>query len=143
MNTPEGAETKATQSGASSLATPKPALSRPRAPRRFNRTTKQRFALDRWRQLVAHLGREPSYPEQIVIGRVIAIEWDLRRTDAKADAGEELSGHAMRARLAAENRLRLDLTALGLKPSAAQGPTLAAEMAAARRERLAKEGAAA
>jgi hypothetical protein len=94
------------------------AASRPRVPRVFNPVTRQRFARDRWRGLVAHLGREPSYPEQIVISRVIALEWDLRRLDARLDAGDELSGHAARFRLAAENRLRLDLAALGLKSTA-------------------------
>jgi hypothetical protein len=59
------------------------------------------------------------------IARAVAVEWDLRRTDAKLDAGEEPSGHMLRARLAAENRLRLDLAALGLKPTTPPQLTLA------------------
>lgn len=55
----------------------------------------------------------------LLIQRIIAVEWELRRQDAKIDQGEELSGHAIRGRLAAENRLRLDLQALGLRPTAA------------------------
>ncbi len=97
-------------------------LPRLREPRIFNKRSRQRFAQDRTRAMIAHLGREPSYPERIVISRVIAVEWELRRLDAKMDAGEELSGHAMRARLAAENRLRLDLQALGLQPIATPEP---------------------
>jgi len=71
------------------------------------------------------LGREPSSPERILISRIIMVEWELRRLDARMDAGDELSGHAMRARLAAENRLRLDLRELGLRPGAATEPRLA------------------
>jgi hypothetical protein len=52
------------------------------------------------------------------------VEWELLRTDAKLDAGQELSGHDIRGRLAAENRLRLDLVALGLQPAPASQPTL-------------------
>jgi hypothetical protein len=67
-----------------------------------------------------HLGRDPSFPERIIISRIIRVEWELRRTDAKLDAGIELSGHDIRGRLAAENRLRLDLVALGLQPATPQ-----------------------
>jgi hypothetical protein len=94
-------------------------------PRIFNRTTKSRFLRDRTSALIGHLGREPSFPERIIIARAVAIEWELRRLDARLDRGEELSGHALRARLAGENRLRLDLLALGLKPATARPPTLA------------------
>jgi hypothetical protein len=98
----------------------------PYRPRIHNRISRARFRRDRTDQLVAHLGREPSYPEQILISRIVAVEWDLTRIDAKLDAGKELSGHDMRARLAAENRLRLDLRELGLKPAiAAESPAAA------------------
>jgi hypothetical protein len=87
-------------------------------PRTFSRRTQQRFARNREAELLRHLGRDPSYPERIIISRVIRVEWELLRTDAKLDAGKELSGHDIRGRLAAENRLRLDLQALGLRPAA-------------------------
>jgi hypothetical protein len=86
------------------------------ATRTFNKQSKQRFARARTSDLMASLGRAPTYPEKILISRIIAVEWDLRRIDAKMDRGEELSGDMMRARLAAENRLRLDLRELGLRP---------------------------
>jgi hypothetical protein len=95
------------------------------APRKFTARTKARFIADRTIELLRHLGRTPSYPEKIIISRVVAIEWNLRRTDAKLDDGQDLSGHDIRGRLAAENRLRLDLAALGLKPAAPKVPTLA------------------
>ena len=101
----------------------KPASKRIFTPQTFHKRTRQRFARQRTVELTAHLGRALSYPEQIIVSRIIAVEWDLRRLDAKLDAGEELSGHAMRARLAAENRLRLDLVALGLQPPPPPKPT--------------------
>ena len=35
----------------------------------------------------------------VIISRIVALEWDLRRYDAKLDAGGDLSCHALRARL--------------------------------------------
>jgi hypothetical protein len=104
-------------------------------PRTFSRRTRQRFARNREAELMRSLGREPSYPERILISRIIMVEWDLRRIDARMDAGDELSGHAMRARLAAENRLRLDLRELGLRPAAANEPRLAELLAEDTRRR--------
>jgi hypothetical protein len=95
----------------------------PYAPKIYNKRSRQRFARDRTAQLIRHLGRPPSYPERILISRIVAVEWDLKRLDARLDDGEELSGHAMRARLAGENRLRLDLRELGLQPAAAPAPS--------------------
>ena len=86
------------------------------SPRVFSKRTKQRFIADRTRQLLGHLNREPSFPERLVVDRVISLEWWLRRLDARIDAGDELSGHAIRGRLAAETRLKLDLMSLGLRP---------------------------
>jgi hypothetical protein len=82
------------------------------SPRKFTARTKARFTLDRTAELVGHLGRPPNYPEQLIIDRIVNLEWWLRRLDARLDAGEDLSGHAIRGRLAAETRLRLDLAAL-------------------------------
>jgi hypothetical protein len=102
-----------------------PAKARFYKPRTYTKRTRLRFERDRTVELIRHLGREPSYPERIIIARCVGIEWELRRLDAKIDSGDELSGHALRARLAGENRLRLDLQALGLRPAAAKPPTLA------------------
>lgn len=59
-------------------------------PRTFNKRTRQRFVYDRMCELIAHLGRDPSYPERILIGRIAANEWDLRKLDARLDDGEEM-----------------------------------------------------
>jgi hypothetical protein len=83
--------------------------------------------MDRTAELIGHLGRPPSYPEQLIIDRIVNLEWWLRRLDARLDAGEDLSGHSIRGRLAAETRLRLDLAAL--KPTIRKGPTLAEHLA--------------
>jgi hypothetical protein len=116
MNT---SQTSATRSRSSDFAS-----GRLYRPRRFNKQSKQRFERNRLGELVRHLGREPSYPEKIILSRVVAIEWDLVRTDSRLDAVEEPSGHLLRARLASETRLRLDLAALGLKPTAPPKMTL-------------------
>jgi hypothetical protein len=110
------------------------------APRVFNPRTRQRFLLDRTRELIRHLGREPSYPERILISRVASCEWDLRRLDHRMDQGEELSAHAMRSRLAMETRLKLDLRELGLRPTSPRTPTLDEHLAAmvARQEAAAR-----
>jgi hypothetical protein len=95
-------------------------------PRKFGQFSKARFYKDRNRELFAHCGGQPSYAERILIGRIVRNEWDLIRQDARLDAGDELSGHASRARFAMENRLRLDLRDLGLKGTASgpKGPNL-------------------
>jgi hypothetical protein len=51
---------------------------------------------------VKNLGRDPSYTEWLTIGRIIALDFELQKYDAAMLAGEELSGHMLRARLAAE-----------------------------------------
>jgi hypothetical protein len=90
---------------------------RPYRPRVFNKVTRTRFERIRAAELARHLGRPLTYPEKILITRIISIEWELLRIDAKLDAGITLSPHDIRGRLAAENRLRLDLVALGLQPN--------------------------
>jgi hypothetical protein len=102
-----------------------PAKTRLYSPRVFSKRTKQRFLAERTAELIRGLHREPSYPERIIIARCVAIEWDLRRTDFMLDQGSEPSGHMLRARLAGENRLRLDLAALGIRPGAPPQPSLA------------------
>ncbi len=102
------------------------------SPRTFNKRSRQRFTANRIAALTRHLGREPSYAEQILICRIVQLEWQLRRQDAQIDEGRELSGHAMRARLAAENRLRLDLRELGLKGAQPPEPSLDAYLASKR-----------
>jgi hypothetical protein len=105
------------------------------APRKFNRRSRQRFCANRRAELLRHLGHRASYPEKLIIERICSIEFWLRGLDARLDRGDELSGHAIRGRLAAENRLRLDLRELGLKGAAERAPTLAEAMAAARSAR--------
>jgi hypothetical protein len=113
-------------------ALPQRAVANLYAPRRFSKRSRQRFTANRTTELVRHLGRAPNYPERLLIARVCSLEYWILKTDARMDAGEELSGHAMRARLAAETRLRLDLRELGLKGASAQPPSLAEALAAGR-----------
>lgn len=92
-------------------------------PRKFTRTTKQRFFRDRKVGLVRHVGGAPSRAQLTLMARIVQCEWDLLKLDAVMDAGE-LSPHAMRTRLAMENRLRLDLRELGMKSVAERAPSL-------------------
>jgi len=94
-------------------------------PKTFSRRTRARFVKNRTEALIAHLGREPSFAERVLISRCCANEFDLRRLDHALDAGTELNGHSARLRLALENRLRLDLAALGLRTQPKPEPRLA------------------
>ena len=106
------------------------------SPQVFNARSRARFSRNRSAALMRHIGHEPSVPERIILSRIVALEWELLRLDCRIESGEELSAHALRARLAAENRLRLDLHAVGLKGPAQRALTpdeaLAAAKAAAR-----------
>src|SRR5438874_6762964 len=95
---------------------PKADTARLYRPRVFNRVSKARFTRNRLGELARHVGRQMTFAERIVVNRIVSLEWWLYRLDARIDAGEDLSAHAVRARLAAENRLRLDLAALDHKP---------------------------
>lgn len=107
-------------------------------PREFNARSKQRFFRHRRGELITHCGGQPSRTELVLIERVIRNEWDLLRLDSKMDE-TELSGHDMRTRLAMENRLRLDLRAIGLKAAAPPVPTLAEYLAGKAAETAASE----
>jgi hypothetical protein len=93
---------------------------RPRlaTPRKFTPETRVRFMRVRYHELVRHLGQVPSVTEHILIQRICALQWMLLKFDERIDAEGlgDVSGHAQRAYLAAENRLRLDLQVLGLAP---------------------------
>jgi hypothetical protein len=105
---------------------------RPYRPVVFNKLARSRFERQRWGELTRHLGRSPSFPERILITRIISVEWWLLKIDAKLDRGEELTGFDIRGRLAAENRLRLDLQAFGLQPPKAPAPSLVKQLLADR-----------
>jgi hypothetical protein len=98
-------------------------------PRKFNIRTWQRFKRNRTAELIEHCGGRVSTAQAILIGRIVRNEFDLRRLDVRMMEGDEtadavpLSGHAMRARLAMENRLRLDLRELGLRAAAERPKT--------------------
>jgi hypothetical protein len=77
--------------------------SRRYTPRKFGQFSKARFYKDRELAVFRHCGGSPSYTQRILIQRVIRNEWGLLRMDHRLDTGEELSGHAERARFAMEN----------------------------------------
>jgi hypothetical protein len=70
--------------------------------------------------LFEHLGHEPSVVEQILISRIISLEWQLVQIDAMLDGDVSVVElrDLLRTAHSAEMRLRLDLTALGTRPAA-------------------------
>jgi hypothetical protein len=54
--------------------TPDIASGIPYRPTIFNKRSRQRFERDRTAQLIRHLGREPSFPERLLIARVARVE---------------------------------------------------------------------
>jgi hypothetical protein len=99
-------------------------------PRKFTPLTKTRFARDRRRRLVAHLGGSISPVQAILVNRLIDLEWESARISSKRDRGEELSAHGARAFMAMQNHIRLLGRELGLKSPAPKAPTLAEYLAA-------------
>jgi hypothetical protein len=70
--------------------------------------------------LFEHIGHEPSVVEQILISRIISLEWQLVQIDAMLDGDvsvDQLRG-LLKTAHSAEMRLRMDLTALGTRPAA-------------------------
>lgn len=104
-------------------------------PRKFTPLTRVRFARDRRRRLVAHLGGTVSPVQAILIGRLIDLEWESSRLSARRDRGEELSAHAARAFMAMQNHIRLISRELGLKAAPAKAPSLAEHFARRAAER--------
>ncbi len=99
-----------------------------------------RFIRNLEAELVAHVGGHPSITQRLLIDRIIKLRLQLDRLDERLDADGELSEHACRLRMAAENRLRLDLVALGLAPRPPPVPTLEQELVRIAAEKAAREG---
>jgi len=103
-------------------------------PRVFNSTTRARFTKDRREGLIRQLGGTATRAQLTLIQRIVRNEWDLLRLDQRMDQGD-LSSHAMRTRLAMENRLRLDIRDLcGLKGAKVKPPSIFAALADRARE---------
>jgi hypothetical protein len=73
--------------------------------------------------LLAQLGREPSFAEELLIQRVTRSMLQLELLDEKFGSGT-WSDCDSRVQGGLSNGLRLALTALGLKPPAAKKPSL-------------------
>lgn len=115
--------------------------------RKLDRRTREgRFLARTEAALLDHASRggieQVSMPKRIIAGRVAADLLRLELLDQKMLDGAA-SDHDLRIGHALRNSVRLDLKALGLESPPKPAPTLAEEMAEARRARLAKEGAAA
>ena len=110
-------------------------------PRKYNATTKQRFARDRWRRLIAHLGGSATDVQKILLGRLIDLEWEAARLAARRDEGK-ISDHDYRVFMALQNHVRLLGRELGLKAEPKERvPTLeeVAEQILAEKQKAAAE----
>jgi hypothetical protein len=91
-----------------------------RAPTTFNWLSRTRFRKNRMDALFRHIGHKPSIVEQILVDRIISMEWALRRLDVRL-AQEDLTSDQLRAALRSmvpvECQLRMDLMAIGLQPA--------------------------
>jgi hypothetical protein len=106
-------------------------------PRVFNAKSRERFMRRRYRELAIHIGHPPSATERVLLERIVRLQWMLLRMDQRIEEEGlgELSGHAQRAMLAAENRLRCDIALLGLKAATEVKPLSLAELLKAERAR--------
>lgn len=108
-------------------------------PKTATARARQRFFASRTRDFGRHLGANPSIAQRILMTRAIRCEWDLRLLDRRLDEEGELSQHAVHLRASLENRLRLDLSALGLKAEPERAAPLHEVLAREHRARLRKE----
>jgi hypothetical protein len=83
-----------------------------------------RFARDLERQLIEHVGGNPSITQKLLIERAIKTTLQLRALDVKLDSGSWTDCDS-RTHGALVNRERLLLRELGLQPAAAKPPSLA------------------
>ena len=103
------------------------------------RSAEGRFIRDLERQLVEHVGGEPSITQRLLIDRIIKIRLQLDGLDEKLASGN-WTPHDSRTYGGLLNAYRLTARELGLKPAAAKPPSLA-EFLASKRDT--SEGAAA
>jgi hypothetical protein len=104
------------------------------------RSAEGRFIRDLERQLVDHVGGEPSVLQRLLIDRLVKVRLQLDALDDKLAAGN-WTPHDQRTYGALLNALRLTAREIGLQPAAVKGPNLADYLAA--KEAAAAAGAAA
>ena len=92
------------------------------------RSKEGRFLRQAERELIAALGREPSFGERLLIRRVSRSMLQTELYDQKLSAGNSFTAHDARAFSALGNQIRLGLRDLGLKPQTkAKAPSLLAD----------------
>jgi hypothetical protein len=79
------------------------------------RTAEGRLIRDVRRDLIKHVGGEPSATQRVMIERAVMLTVQLGRMDAKALADGAMSEHASREYLAWSNTLTRTMKALGTK----------------------------
>jgi hypothetical protein len=104
-------------------------------PKTFNRQTRARFFRDRRARWVMHLGGNVTDAQAMMIEHVVALEWDVRRLEARqgALAASKLSAHARNELACWRRQYELAVRRMG-PPAKAQPPSLAEMLEKARRE---------
>jgi hypothetical protein len=108
------------------------------------RSREGRFLRAYERQLLDHIGNNPSVTQRCLIQRAARLALHLELMDERSLAGDHVfTTHDHLHYVSWSNALARLLARLGLEPAAPRTQTLAEAMAEARREREAREGAAA
>jgi hypothetical protein len=107
------------------------------------RSREGRFLRQYEKQLLEHVGNNPSVTQRCLIQRAARLALHLELMDERSLAGEHVfTTHDHLHYVSWSNALGRTLGRLGLQPAAPKPPTLAEAMAEARREREAREAAA-
>lgn len=94
------------------------------------RSREGRFLRQAEAEMLAQLGRPPSFGERLLIRRVVRASLQLELFDQKLSVGGEFTAHDARAFGALGNQVRLGLRDLGLKPPPKDKPATIADIAA-------------
>ena len=93
-------------------------------PQRFNRVSRNRFFRDRRARWLAHCGGTATDSLAVMVDQVVALEWDVRRLEAKEATAGRLTPHDKTALAAWRRHLREALRLLGPRIAAEKPVTV-------------------
>jgi hypothetical protein len=88
------------------------------------RTLQGKFARKLESELVNHVGGKPTFPQTLLIRRIVRGTWQLEQLDAKMASGR-WTDHDSRTYGGLSNSLRLALRELGMKPAQSKPKSVA------------------
>lgn len=89
-------------------------------------------------ELVAHVGGKPTFPQMLLIRRVVRGSWQLEQLDAKMASGR-WTDHDSRTYGGLSNSLRLALRELGMRPAQSKPKSVVDYITEIAREELVDE----